>query len=316
MPILAKDDYKPSFLLRNGHVNSMYTFFRRKPLKPKFSRQTITTPDDDFLDLDTLISGNSKCLFLCHGLEGSTDSQYILGLSKWASEVGWDVIALNYRGCSGRVNKSLISYHSGFTSDLNHVLHYFKDNYDRISVVGFSLGGNILLKYLGENPDQLPDNLDKAVAISTPVDPSSASRQLKKLSNKPYSRNFLNSLFGKIRQKHKLYPNDIDLSLIPKIKEIWDYDEYYTAQIHGFQGAEDYYAKCNSKQFLKDISIDTLLINALDDPFLPKECYPYDEAKDHKNLFFLACRYGGHVGFFSNKTKPFWHEKKILSFLL
>jgi len=316
MPILEEDDYSPSLFYRNGHINSMYTFFFRNPEPPPYKRLIINTPDDDFFEVNTLFSGQERCLFLCHGLEGSTGSQYMLGLSKWASEAGWDVIGMNYRGCSGKPNKQLISYHSGFTRDLNHLVHHFKDKYESISIVGFSLGGNILLKYLGEDPNLLPNNLHKAVAISTPIDPSSASQQLKKFQNKPYARNFLKSLFGKIREKHKIYPDEIDLSYIPKIKEIWDYDEYYTSQIYGFKGAEDYYAKCNSKQFLRNIKIDTMIINALDDPFLPKSCFPFEEAKDNKHLHLLASKYGGHVGFYSKKTKPFWHEKKILSFLI
>lgn len=313
MPILPDSDYRPPFYLRNGHLNTNYAYFRRKIKPAEYRRVRINTPDADFIDIDTLFDNNKKCIILCHGLEGSSSSQYIIGTAKLAAKMGWDVIALNYRGCSGEINKTSRLYHSGFTEDLELVISKYENIYDSISLVGFSLGGNIVLKYMGNSV--VSNKIHKAGAISVPTDLSICAQEMKKFKNIAYTKNFINSLNIKIRQKHKQFPDLIDLSYIPKIKSVWDYDEYYTSQLHGFDGAEDYYAKCGSRQFLHKIDKPTLIINALDDPFFPIENTPFDEANENPNLFLQTTKYGGHVGFSMPKHKNYWCETKMMHFL-
>ena len=158
--------YTPPLWLRNGHLSTIYPSFFRKQDMAAFRRITITTPDDDFLDVDVLAAGHKRAVLLCHGLEGSSQSQYIHGNARLLSGQNWDILAMNYRFCSGRINKQLTLYHSGATYDLDTVIQYFLPQYDEIVLVGFSLGGNLVLKYCGERGTSLNPKVRKAVAIS------------------------------------------------------------------------------------------------------------------------------------------------------
>ena len=151
MPLIEFDDYRPALPFRNGHVSTIYPVYFRKQKHPGYDRVRINTPDDDFLDIDFIKSGSNKVALLCHGLEGSSESQYILSLSKLLSQNGYDTAAINYRGCSGEANLQPIMYHSGATYDLHTVINFLEKDYDQIDLIGFSLGGNLTLKYLGEN---------------------------------------------------------------------------------------------------------------------------------------------------------------------
>lgn len=231
------------------------------------------------------------------------------------SDKGWDVVCMNYRFCSGRINKQVRMYHSGATDDLDTVINHYKEAYQEISLVGFSLGGNLVLKYAGENSGQKANNIKKIVAVSVPVDLGAGSINISKKSNFLYQNNFLKSLTAKVKEKHQQHPEAIDLDLLSKIKTLYDFDDYYTGPLHGYSDAQDYYTQCSSKQFLSEIDIDSLIINALDDPFLPEACYPYEEAQDNPRLQLETPAYGGHVGFVQRGERYFWIEQRIEAFL-
>ena len=315
MPILDASDYRPPLLFRNGNVNTMYPFFFRKKIDPPYVRERFITSDADFIDLDWLKKEHKKLVIICHGLEGNTESQYIRNTSQYLYEERWDVLCINFRSCSGEMNKKLQMYHSGFTSDVHEVLSRYCADYEQVSLVGFSLGGNILLKYISDGIYTPPTQLKSVVAMSVPVDLSKSARKISSRSNWLYDKRFRVSLEEKIRAKHKTHPDEVNLEHLTKIKTLRDFDEYYTGPLHGFDGAEDYYSKCNSKQFLHNISLPTLLITALDDPFLPKESYPFEIAKDNKNFYFMAPKFGGHVGFTTFGTNYYWNEHKTLLFI-
>lgn len=314
MPVLTAYDYTPGFFTRSGHINTIYPYLWRRELNPDYQRERVITPDHDFIDIDTIKNNNSRLAILCHGLEGSSFSKYIQYSASILSENNWDVVALNYRGCSGEINVTLQMYHSGFTQDLHLIIEKFKEQYDHISLAGFSLGGNILMKYLGENKYVLSDKIKSAVAISVPCDLSAGAQKLCKWYNYIYQKRFLITLIQKIKLKNQLYPEDIDLSHLKKIKTLWDFDHYYTGPLHGFKDAEDYYRKSSCKQFLPFVKIPSLIISALDDPFLPEESYPYSETSANDYLGLITPRYGGHVGFTLSKSKYYWEEKMIVAF--
>ena len=226
----------------------------------------------------------------------------------------WDVAAYNYRFCTEDINLQLRMYHSGATDDLDTVVQHYKDHYDEIALVGFSLGGNLVLKYAGENGKSIDTKISKVIALSVPVDLGAGSINISKVHNYIYQKNFLTSLTKKIKAKHQQYPNDIDLSLLKKVKTLFDFDNIYTGPVHGFNDAWDYYTQCSSKQFIRDINIPCLIVNAQDDPFLPEECYPYQEAKDNKLVHLLVPKYGGHVGFVTSR-EHYWDEEVINHFL-
>lgn len=307
-------DYKPAFLLRNGHFNTIYPSLFRKQTTPAYHREEILTSDQDFLHTDTLQNGHSRLAILCHGLEGSSNSQYMMATASLLSKHNWDVVCMNYRFCSGTINKQKRMYHSGATDDLSTVIEHYKKAYEELALVGFSLGGNLVLKYAGENSGQR-DLINQIVAVSVPVDLMAGCINICRPSNYIYHINFLKSLTAKVKQKYAQYPKDIDLGLLKKVKTLYDFDDLFTAPIHGFVDAKDYYTQCSSKQLLKDIDKRTLIINALDDPFLPEECYPYKEVGNNPNIELLTPAYGGHVGFVLRGQKYFWIEQRIASFL-
>jgi uncharacterized protein len=313
MPIV-QSDYKPSRFLTNGHANTIYSSLFRKPAPIVFIRKRIETPDNDFLDVDFLEVGSRKVVVLCHGLEGSSSSVYIRGISGALSSNGYDVAAMNYRFCSGEVNRQLRTYHSGETEDLNTVINNVLPHYDEVFLVGFSLGGNIVLKYIGDGVFPLHSKLKATACVSVLVDLYGAAQELSRFRNRIYTKHFLKTLFRKMILKHEQYPSRIELGPMKKVKNLIDFDAYFTSTLNGFDGAEDYYAKCNSKQFLSSIKIPSLIINALDDPFMSDSCYPFTEAENSDYVHLMTPKYGGHVGFHTPRKKYLWSEGEIVKF--
>jgi len=236
------------------------------------------------------------------------------GMARVFSTNGFDVLAWNFRGCSDEMNRLLRFYHSGATEDLDCVVsHAQRCGYPEIYLVGFSLGGNLTLKFLGER--RLPVEVRKAVVFSVPMDLYTSCVKISRPSNFIYSRRFLNSLKEKVIRKSTSM-SGLDLQGIEKIDTLMHFDDRYTAPLHGFQGAMDYYTRCSSIHFLEGIEIPTLIVNAQNDPFLSELCYPVARLKNHRLIKFENPRYGGHVGFAQfNKKGLFWSEERALAFL-
>lgn len=302
---------------RNKHLETILpTLFRKVDVK--YTRERLELADGDFIDLDWVCHGNKKVLVLFHGLEGSSQSLYIKGFAKYFSNNHFDICAVNFRSCSGENNRLLTSYHMGKSDDvhliINHILAHKK--FDKIALGGFSLGGNVLLKFLGENANQISNKVKCAFAFSVPVDLASSSYVLSKNWNKPYMFNFLKSLNKKLIEKNNSFPNQLDLTGFEKIKNFTEWDTRFTAKVHGFKDAEDYYDQCNSLQFLPKITLPTLLVNALNDPFLTKSCFPIEIAKSHKYLHLETPKKGGHVGFSMNGIQgKYYSEIRALEFV-
>lgn len=317
MPLI-NTTYQPSFLFKSTHVNTMFKtlFYSNKIL---YKRSRITTEDDDFLDIDFSTVGSDTIVIALHGLEGSSTSKYIVSLVHFLNSKKIDVAAVNFRGCSGEDNKQIYSYNSGKTDDLNTIIYYILNNfnYKNIILVGYSMGGNITLKYLGETKI-LPSQIKGAITISVPVDLEGSSNALSHWQNKIYIQRFLISLIKKSLVKQKKHPNSsLNILAIKSAKNFIDFDNAVTAPLFGYKDAHDYWAQCSSKQFLQTINVPTLLINALDDTFLSVSCYPFKEAALNKQLFFETPKYGGHVGFNSSIIKKdiLWSENRILEFI-
>lgn len=318
MPIVKFSTYKPSFLFLNRHVNTIVpALFRRTILD--YKRERIETPDHDFLDLDFSSIGSSTVVVILHGLEGSATNPGLKGMAKAINNKGWDAIGFNQRGCSGEGNKLETSYHFGKSDDLNIVINYINNtyNYQNILLVGYSLGGNVLLKYMGE-PQWVKKNITAAVALSVPCAIGDSVYQVGKWYNKVYMLNFLKTLKQKVLDKCLEHPDmNIDKKHIVTAKNFEDFDNAYTAPIHGFKDANDYWNQSSSKQFLSTINLPTLLINAQDDPFLTTSCFPYKEAKESIFFHLETPKKGGHVGFVSSTgiNGVYWHETRIIAFL-
>ncbi len=307
--------YSPPPLHQFAHFSTIIPNRFRPVPHLGFKRETVNTADDDFIDLDISAVGGKSAALLLHGLEGSSKSNYIIGMSQMLNSMGMDAVAMNFRSCSGRVNRQMESYHSGKSDDVRLILNHLKSRYNIIHLIGFSLGGNVALKYAGESSESLVKSVS---AISVPFDLAGSSQKLGEFQNRIYLHRFLSQLKSKAIYKCYLNPSyPLDVKAIKSSKTFYEFDEFYTAPVHGFESADDYYQKSSSKQFIKNISAPTLIINAMNDSFLSPSCYPFEEANTNSNVQLLTPEYGGHVGFASNfrMTQPFWHEKQVAAFI-
>ncbi len=314
MPIFPSD-YRPKWWLRNGHINTLYTYFYRKLSTPDYTRERWDTPDGDFIDLDFIKSQQKRLVILSHGLEGSSSSQYIIAMSNLMSQNEFDVCALNYRSCSGEMNRTKTMYHSGFTEDLHMIVSTLSKEYDEIFLIGYSLGGNMNIKYTTDAVYTLDNKIKGVISVSAPIDLAGSSKRISSWYNYQYQYNFLQTLKAKMVIKAKMHPEIIHVDDLKKVKTLIDFDEYYTGPLHGFGGAQSYYDNCNALQFLDNVTVPTLLISSEDDPFLTESCIPKEMAKKHKDIYLLATKYGGHVGFTTFGSEFYWLDHKILEFI-
>jgi hypothetical protein len=314
MPSKHIKSYKRPLILPNQHLETIYPALFRKIKglpKPKFEK--LETPDKDFITLDFYSNRSRRLVILQHGLEGDNTRPYVLGMVKAFVGENYDVCAWNYRGCGPEMNKKPIFYHSGATYDLEVVVSRFKDFYEDITLVGFSLGGNLTLKYLGEATR--PKQVRRAVAISTPLNLASGSDNLSKPNCYIYERRFLRLLKNKVKRKAAMMPDQLDISMLSKVKTLRDFDEYYTGPLHGFIGAKDYYEACSSENFLEGITVPTLILNALNDPFLSFQSLDHQLTARLSSVFFETTSTGGHVGFARfNSDGLYWSEERTLKF--
>ena len=325
MPIINLDDHKPPFWLPDCQSQTIFPSLFRKIEGLKYLRERVLTPDKDFLDVDFSTSNSfnyrpslpipTSLIILSHGLEGDTSRQYITGMVKNFNVQGFDCLAWNFRSCSGEINQTKRFYHSGATDDLETVVKYsLSKGYQKIYLVGFSLGGNLTLKYLGEKGQNLYPEIQKAITFSVPLHLSSSSKKIGWL----YTKRFNKSLIKKILAKSQRFPEfQINTSAIAKIKTLKDFDDAYTSQLHGFIDAEDYYERNSSLYFLDNISIPTLIINAQNDPFLSKECFPFEKIKNLEKIYLQAPKMGGHCGFYPDDYQGIlWSEKRALEWVM
>ena len=318
MPIVASSTYQSPWFLSYGHLQTLLPHLLRRVGAVTYQRERVDTLDHDFLDLDWIRTGSRRLAVLAHGLEGDSTRHYMLGMVNALTKRAWDAVAWNARGCSGEPNRVLRFTHSGATEDLQTVLSHILStcDYSEIALIGFSLGGNLTLKYVGERGRHLDPRIRAAVAFSVPCDLRSSSIQLAKPANRIYMCRFLATLHKKIRALMKTMPGKIDDQGYEKMRTFKDFDDRYTAPIHGFEDAEDYWRQCSCKPYLKDIQIPALLVNARNDPFLAAPCYPIGEAKENPNLYLEMPVAGGHVGFVGfNHDREYWSETRAASFL-
>jgi predicted alpha/beta-fold hydrolase len=310
-----KSSYRPPRGFRNGHLQTIFpALFRRVPLCTPH-RERIATPDGDFLDLDWNTDRRAgRLVILSHGLEGDSHNTSIQGMARALLKRGWDILAWSFRGCSGEPNRQVYSYHSGATADLHTVVTHAATRYQKIALMGFSLGGNMTLKYLGE--PNLPSCVCGAATFSVPCDLASSARQLESLANRIYMRRFLKSLRIKIRHKMQQFPGKIHDTGLDAMRTFREFDGAYTAPLHGFASAHEYWTQASCGPSLLRIPVPALLVNALDDPFLPAACFPREEAEASGPFFLETPEHGGHVGFISFAADgEYWSERRAAEFL-
>lgn len=319
MPIASQSTYRAPFYLPNAHLQTILPNVTRRRILVSYRRERFELPDSDFIDVDWLEGcgqeNAQRCCLVLHGLEGDSQAAYIKSLAKSFGFAGYAVGAFNMRGCSGEPNRLKRSYHSGDTEGLATVLNKLSLRYEWIGLAGFSLGGNVILKYLGERSSKLPPSVKAAVAFSTPCDLRTSADCLARTENAFYMKRFIKLLCGKLREKERAYPEFSYKKGCRNMKTFKEFDDAYTAPLNGFRDAEDYWRQCSSRFYLEGIERPSLLINAQNDPFLSRDCYPSEVAKEHQFLHLEMPASGGHCGFPGDRHRTgYWHERRALEF--
>lgn len=285
----------------------------------KYERRRITTEDEDFLDLDCLLTGNSRLAILCHGLGGSSTAPYMKSTAAEFQRRDFDVVAMNYRSCSEEVNRKAKMYGMRTYLDLETVVKSFEGEYSEIVLVGFSMGGNIVLNFMVH---LLPnyESIKGAVSVSAPCDVWDSITDFEKLGNGEYQEYFLDRIKDCLREKNRKYPNifeeaGICLEEVLHSKGLKAFDETFTAKIEGFSSVDEYYKATTTKGRLHLINKPTLLLLPWDDIVVSPNCFPVEEGKKNANLFFERPEFGGHLGY-ESKNQIFGLEERIVDFML
>lgn len=318
MPIQDSTYSGPPFYLFNGHLETIIPSLYRRVEGVNYRREKITTPDDDFLNLDWSEVGSDRLLIISHGLEGDSMRHYTMGLVKLFNSKGIDALAWNNRSCGGEMNLRPILYHHGASYDLdttiNHVLEM--NCYREIFLSGISMGGAQTLKYLGEKGLDLNPIIKRAAVYSTPCNLPSSAATLKERKNLFYKKRFLGKLKKKMLVKGTQFPSLIDLDLLPKVNDFDTFDTFFTAKMHGFKDANDFYQSVSPDNWMPQIPIPCLILNALNDPLLGSECYPVELAKVKSEIHLQMPKYGGHTGFVMKGEEFTYAEHSVFDFLV
>lgn len=315
MPIL-KSNFKPAWWLSNPHLQTLWaTFFRSQP-DVELHNIRLELDDGDFLDLAITDIQDKPIVVILHGLEGSLKSHYIKPLIRALDDQGYATCFVYFRGCSAEHNRLPRSYHSGDTQDLQSVMEYIKKQYNQgvFAVIGFSLGGNVVLKWLGEQGEDA--STQTAIAISVPFQLAHAGERLEKSFSRVYQKHLISCCQNKYSDKFSSTAAPLDID-VKQLNTFYTFDDQVTAPLHGFKGADDYYQQCSSRQFLKHIQKPTLVLHSKDDPFMWEHTAPTENELSADVQLELS-ESGGHVGFIGGKHPlniEYWVDKRILEWL-
>ncbi|HEY2850688.1 MAG TPA: alpha/beta hydrolase [Gemmatimonadaceae bacterium] len=304
--------FEPAWWLPGPHLPTIWGKMarRREPAHDRLER--LATPDGDHVTLVRMgrMTAGVPHLFILHGLEATISAKYAHGLFAEARKRGWSADMLMFRSCEGEINSARRFYHSGETSDLDFVLRTLiaREPAAKLLVCGVSLGGNVVLKWLGEQGKDVPAQVERAAAVSVPFDLEAGASRLERGFARVYGRHFLTTLVAKTIRKLERYPDLCDIGRLRRVKTIFEFDDLVTAPLHGFDGAHDYYRRSSSILYLDQVRVPTLLLSAWNDPFLPQEILASvrNIAKGNQSLFVEFSQTGGHVGWVSG---PPWAER-------
>jgi len=310
--------YGAPWWLPGGHLQTIYAALR-PPARPELRRERWESPDGDFVDVD--FAGEPTCgrlLVLFHGLEGCSDSHYARALAGYAAARGWRVAIPHWRGCSGEPNRLPRAYHSGDSDEVDWLLKKLHSIESNLYAVGVSLGGNALLKWLGERGEGARTIVRRAAAVSAPIDLAAAGDALDRgLNRLVYTRMFLSTLKPKSLAKLEVFPGLYDAARVRAARSFREFDHLVTAPLHGFSGVDDYWERASSGPWLGRIRVPTLLLNARNDPFLPEHALLAAARKASADVVLEFPRTGGHAGFvsgpFPGRTQ--WLPQRLLQFL-
>lgn len=302
MTLHSMKHYTAPLWLPGGHLQTIWSALYAQRVHgpaPQFRRERWDTPDGDFIDVDWLNDAGGKTLLvLFHGLEGSTQSQYAQAFAGFAREQGLAYAVPHFRGCSGELNRAPRAYHSGDWEEIDWILRRFRAQHaGRIVAVGISLGGNALLRWAGELQDEAAQVLDAVAAVCSPLDLAAGGHAIGRGFNRQvYTRMFLKTMKPKALAKLAQHPGLFDRQALERVRDLYEFDNLFTAPLHGFRNTEDYWARASAKPHLARIRIPALALNARNDPFVPAHSLPNrSDAGPYVTLWQPP--HGGHVGF-------------------
>lgn len=317
MKTIFDKNFQPAWWLANAHAQTVWPTLLRRKINIAVRPERLELPDGDFLDLVWIGKGDGPIVIVLHGLGGSIHSPYAMGMLQTIAEQGWRGVFIHFRGCSGEPNRLPRSYHSGETGDLQYVITELqtREPHTPLAAIGFSLGGNVLLKWLGETAAQNP--LSAAVAVSVPFELHQTSNYLNQGTSRFYQWWLLRQLRIAAQTKFARRDAPFDMRVIAKLNNFWQFDDTVTAPLHGFKNAADYYQQSSSRQFLAAIQVPTLIVHAKDDPFVPSTAIPTQQEISTQVQLQITEK-GGHVGFIAGDTpwQPiYWIEQRVAHFL-
>lgn len=318
MPIKTST-FRPAVWQWGGHLQTIIPSLIRRISHPSIPIE-IALPDGDrlvadYYDIDKPAE-DTPVIIIAHGLEGHSQQPYVTGLARSVQARGWAAIGWNFRGCGRADNLTPKVYYAGCSEDLDAVVHWAAAHgHKKILLAGYSMGANVTLKWLGEQGDLAAERGVVAAAVaSAPVDLEGCADTLSKPSNWLYRDRFVRALSARLRRKAVQFPEHFDLELLRRVRTVRDFDEYYTGPLQGYANAADYYAACSAQRFMWDITVPTLVVNALNDPFLSTSCFPLQNAENHAHVYFEAPAGGGHVGFHGTPG-PWYLDEQFMAFL-
>lgn len=315
---MSVNQFKPAWWLPNSHLQTLWPpIFRRSLKNVTVERERLELPDGDFIDLDWVGRNESGPLVLVlHGLEGSIESHYAKGMLQTVTQSGWRGVFMHFRGCSGEPNRLPRSYHSGETGDVKYLTQvlFERESNLELAAIGFSLGGNVLLKWLGETKEKNP--LKAAIAVSVPFELHKAAARIQQGFSRFYQWYFIRCLRDRLSQKFKVKESGIDPIIIHNVRTMYEFDDKVTAPMHGFSGVDEYYSTASCRQYLSLIKVPTLILHAKDDPFMSEDVIPKPQELSPYVKLELSDS-GGHVGFVSGKypwRPEYWIEQRVPEF--
>lgn len=307
--------YRPPWYLLGADLQTVAPHLRRID-GVIYRRERVELDDGDFVDIDWSPVDRGRLVVVAHGMEGHSRRPYMLAMVRAFNAAGWDAVAWNMRACSGEPNRTAGFYHAGLTQDIAAVIAHVRASgrYERIALVGFSLGGNLILKYLGECGAGAPSELCAAATFSVPCDLVDGARAIHRWRNRLYLQRFMRRLHAKVRDKAAVRPGLIDAEGVEQLRDLYAFDGRYTAPIHGYASPEEYWRATSCLSYLSAIRLPALIANARNDTFLGEKCYPRDAVRSLKQVLLEMPECGGHVGF-PQAGGRCWMEERALRFI-
>lgn len=311
MPTI-QSNYRPPAYLFNGQLQTIAPFFWVKQDRTLYQTEKLELPDGDFLELDWIRGGHDQLMIIHHGLEGNSRSHYVQQMALHFRELGWDILAIHARSCGREMNRLPVLYHGGATKDIDAVVTKYSKKYSSLVLVGFSLGGNMLLNFVARHGT--PANLRAIAAFSVPCDLQKSEQQIDRFINRVFAQKFLQKLKNKVRKMESQHPGSFDVNTLDGMTSIQTFSANFTAPFSGFNSLDDFYASGSCLSSLREMRVPTLLVNAQNDPFLSDTSYPIDLASTSDYVFLDMPKRGGHSAFPITTTKS-WMPNRLEQFL-